>query len=247
MIRAIIIDDEIQSRITLKNELSLLKVPFEIVAEANSVLTGVEKIDLFEPEMVFLDIHLGDGSGFDLIEKVKNRNFKIIFITAYNQYALQAFKVHALDYLLKPIVFADLKHAIDKAIHLSLNIQTNRIQYLLNDLNQKSNKISFSTTEGFTIHFIKDIIRCESDSNYCKIYFSNHEHIYLSKTLKQIEDQLINYGFERIHHSHLINMNHLLKYINKDGGEVIMSDGSKIPVSKRKKSELNLMLSKLAI
>lgn len=238
MIRCLIVDDEIQARNVLRASLAEVCPEVRIIAEASTVEDAVSHIDDFRPDVVLLDIELGDGSGFDVIEQTKWKEFKVVFVTAYNQYAINAFRVNATDYLLKPVNVLHLKEAIEKVLILPVEKQVVQIQQLLRDMNNQSGRISFSTSDGYSVYEIKDIIRCESDNNYCRIFFANGSSLYVSKTLKDVEEQLSNCGFERVHQSHLVSIRHLKRYINRDGGYILMADGSQVPVSQRKRANI---------
>ncbi len=238
MIRCIIVDDEIQARNVLRASLADVCPDVRIIAEASTVEDAVAYIDDYRPDVVLLDIELGDGSGFDVIERIKWKEFKVVFVTAYNQYAINAFRVNATDYLLKPVNILHLKDAIERVLKQPVEKQVGQIQQLLREMNNQLGRISFSTSDGYSVYDIKEIIRCESDNNYCRIFFVNGTSLYVSKTLKDIEEQLSNCGFERIHQSHLISIRHLKRYINKDGGYILMADGSQVPVSQRKRANI---------
>jgi two-component system LytT family response regulator len=199
--------------------------------------------------VVFLDIHLGDGSGFDLLEEVNKKgklNSQIVFITAHEQYAIKAFRFSALDFLLKPVdpddlqkVIAKIKSVLDKTSSVA------HIDLLLENIRKKVDnfkRIALSTADGIHLFEISDIIRCESEDNYTKFFIKNSKPILISKTLKEYEELLTEHGFERIHQSHLINLAYLKSYIKKDGGYVIMADESHLPVSQRKRERLQELI-----
>lgn len=245
MIRTIIIDDEQQARVALKQEIKLNCPQIEVVAEANSVKSGIASILEHHPELVFLDIQLTDGIGFDILEKVTNLNFKIIFTTAYSDYALKAIKFSALDYLLKPIDGQELTEALDKLVQRpqeNFNLQIKN--FLDNHLSSNpKRRIALSTSEGIHLYELQQIVRCASEGNYTRIFFSNGKKLMVSKTLKELEELLCQYDFERIHKSHIINIGHLVSYLNKDNGYVVMSDQTTIAVAQRKKSHLLSVLN----
>lgn len=247
MLRCIIVEDETQSRAALNEALQPHGDKVKVICEASSVLTAVQAINDYRPDLVFLDIQLGDGSGFDVIEKTQEIPYKIIFLTAYNQYAIEAFRAAATDYLLKPLNKKHLTEAINRVSSTETTNYTQQVQAIMQYFAVPEPTVSFSTTEGYSIYNVNEIIRCESDSNYCRIFFSGSQSIYLSKTLKDIEEQLSKYRFERIHQSHLINMKHLKKYFNKDGGYVLMSDGAQLPVSQRKRAHLMALLEQVQV
>lgn len=239
-LRTLIIEDEAQAISALKAEIWTHCPEIIIVGSAGSVSEGCEKIKLLQPQLIFLDIQLSDGLGFEILHSFKEHHFKIIFTTAYSQYAIKAFKFSALDYLLKPIDSQDLKEAVQKA---TTTTKTEEMLKMENFLYNKSEgqlrkKVAFHTSEGISIFEIATIIKCTSESNYTGVYFDNGKKVLFSKTLKEFEELLSNSGFERIHHSHLINLDHLTQFVNKDGGYVVLSDRSTLPVSQRKKAGL---------
>ncbi len=251
MITAVLIDDDDNLRNGMKSLLARYAPDIKIIGEADSVESGTELLLGNPPQVVFLDIHLGDGSGFDLLEAVNQKgrlNSQIIFITAHEQYAIKAFRFSALDFLLKPVdpeelekVLAKLKQVLDK------NDNVAHIDLLLENIRKKVDnfkRIALSTSEGIHLFEVSDIIRCESADNYTKFYIKNNKPILISKTLKEYEELLTEHGFERIHQSHLINLSYLKSYIKKDGGYVIMADNSNLPISQRKKERLQEILIK---
>jgi two-component system, LytTR family, response regulator len=245
--KALIIEDEAQAISALKLELKTNCPTIEIIGEAKSIKEAIEKIKLLQPELVFLDIQLSDGLGFEILKLHQNNSFKVIFTTAYSQYAIKAIKFSALDYLLKPIDSEELIAAVDKAFKSSDTNNTIKIENFLHNQNEAPSrkKIALHTSEGVTIFELESILRCTAESNYSCVYFTNGKKILFSKTLKEFEDLLCTSGFERIHHSHIINLNHLVSFVNKDGGYVILSDKSTLPVSQRKKSNLIAALNNL--
>lgn len=237
-ITTIIIDDEKYSCENIRAELLTFSDSINIVGEAYSVASAVPLIEQLRPDLIFLDINLGDGMGFDVLEKIKHRQFKLVFVTAYDQYAIRAFKFNALDYLLKPLNKLELNRVMEKIIS-EQSKQSIRIDELLKNLREKKpKKIVIPSQEGYTLYEIDEIVRCQSDGNYTLIFLTNGQKILSSKTLKFFDDLLISMDFERIHNSHLVNMNHVKKYINLEGGVLKMSDESEIPISQRKKSHV---------
>lgn len=227
-----IIDDEQDGRdyisLLIKNEFPDL----EIVFQAASVEEAYIDLTKNSPDIIFLDIQLNDGTAFDLLSKFKEISAQIIFITAYENFAIQAIKNGATDYLLKPIKKIDFVIAVNKALE---NIRKNKVA-AVNSFTSNS-KISLPTFQGFKMISISDIIRCEADSSYTTFYLVNKGQIIVSKTLADFEDVLSEHQFFRIHHKHLINLTHLQEYIKGKGGQVIMSDGSALDVSTRKKND----------
>jgi two-component system LytT family response regulator len=235
----------------MKSLLSRYAPEIAIIGEADSVKTGTELLLKTEPQVVFLDIHLGDGSGFDLLEEVNKRgklNSQIVFITAHEQYAIKAFRFSALDFLLKPVDPDELEKVISKIKNVLVKSESvAHIDLLLENIRRKVDnfkRIALSTADGIHLFEISDIIRCESEDNYTKFYIKNNKPVLISKTLKEYEDLLTEHGFERIHQSHLINLAYLKSYIKKDGGYVVMADNSNLPISQRKKERLQELIGK---
>jgi len=233
---SVIIDDEEKSRQTLRQMLGLFCPEVQIVGEAKDVKTGYELLSIVKPEIVFLDIQMPDGNGFDLLSKLKERNFHVIFTTAYDQYALKAIKFSALDYLLKPIDTDELKSAVAKASKQQ-STKSTEIDNLISNYGRKNEdqKIILSTSEGMHIIKVKNIIRCQADDYYTNFYLNDGRRIMISKTLKENEELLKDHNFIRPHRSHLINMAYIKRYVKSDGGYIVLSEGTKVPVSRRKK------------
>ncbi len=215
---------------------------FEIVGTAGTVEEAIVLIANTQPQIVLLDIHLSDGTGFDLIQRLFPINFKIIFITAHEQFAIKAFKFSALDYILKPFDDDDLVNAINRASSQVTKENTDlTIEALLSNIKIGSKdvkKIVLKTNDSIYVVRINEIIRLESDGAYTQFFFHDRQKVLVSKNLKEFEDILCDYGFFRIHQSHLINTEYLIRYQKGDGGFVIMKDGSMPPVSVRKKELL---------
>lgn len=242
MIRAIIIDDEEHpaerlSILLKKNHLHHV----QLVDVFDSVEKGLKGIQTTKPDVVFLDVHIHDKTGFDLLKQLNKIDFNIIFTTSFEKYALQAFKFNAVDYLLKPVDEDELKIAIEKitekqADHNMLSRMENLL-YNMNQTNVGSKKICVATQEAYHYINVTDIIRCEADGNYCFVYMLNHPKIHVSKTLTHFDEMLNEYDFIRVHQSHLINKKHIQSYNKGKGGVVTMIDGSNVEVSTRKKDE----------
>lgn len=253
MITAILIDDDANLRSGLKSMLGIYAPEIDIIGEADSVKTGVLILQALQPQVVFMDIQLGDGNGFDILEQLASKNGKstshIVFVTAYEEYAIKAFRFSALDFLLKPIDPEELEKVIGK-IKQVVEKKDNyaHIDLLLENIRKKVDhfkRIALSTADGIHLFEISDIIRCESEDNYTKFYLKNNKPVLISKTLKEYEELLTEHGFERIHQSHLINLAYLKSYIKKDGGYVVMSDNCNLPISQRKKDRLQELLRNL--
>jgi two-component system LytT family response regulator len=240
---ALIVDDIENSRITLAHDLQEYCPQIQVVGEADSVKSGLEKIAALKPEVVFLDIQMGDGTGFDLLTQLKEIHFQIIFTTALDSFGIKAIKFSALDYLLKPIDPDDLVKAIGK---LHQNEKNNTIQDSIQLLIENMKSTATSGHKRIAIHSlekvhmidIENIIRCESQGAYTIFHLKQKEQILATKNLKEFEELLEPHSFIRVHHSHLINFAYLKEYVKKDGGYAIMIDKSEVPVSFRKKSAL---------
>jgi two-component system LytT family response regulator len=242
MIKAAVIDDEMMARETITEMINLYCPDVEIVGQAENVKNGVSLIQTTRPDVLLLDIQLTDGTGFDILKQLNHFTYKVIFITAYEDYALKAIKFSALDYVLKPVDPNDLIAAVEKAKE-SVEEKNNsvKLQALLNNINSLPNgmkKIVLKTANNVHLINLNDIIRCQSDKNYTHFHIRDHEVVVVSKTLKEFDDILSDLKFFRVHQSHLINMIHVKRYEKSDGGYVVMSDGSIVPVSFRKKDEL---------
>jgi two-component system, LytTR family, response regulator len=252
MITAVLIDDEQHLREGMKRLLELYGQEISIVGEADSVKTGIVTIQKYNPQVIFLDINLTDGTGFDILEELSKKgkiNSQIIFITAHEQYALKAFKFSALDFLLKPVDPEELEKSIVKIKEaIKNNNSFDHIDLLLENIRKKVDnfkRIALSTQDGIHLFEVSDIIRCESQDNYTQFHIKNHKPILISKTLKEYEELLSEHGFERIHQSHLINLSYLKSYIKNDGGYIIMSDNTNLPIAQRKKDRLQEILKTL--
>ncbi|MBL0013697.1 MAG: response regulator transcription factor [Flavobacterium sp.] len=246
--KTLIIEDEEQSISALKAEIQLHCESLEIVGVAKTVKDGISKIKSLQPELVFLDIQLSDGLGFEILSASQESHFKVIFTTAYSQYAIKAIKFSALDYLLKPIDSEELVQAVTKAMKSDQQEESTKMDTFLLNQNETTarKRIALQTQEGISVFEIDSILKCSAESNYTSVYFTNGKKILFSKTLKDFEDLLCTSGFERIHHSHIINLNHLTSFVNKEGGYVVLSDKSTVPVSQRKKANLMAALSNLS-
>jgi two-component system LytT family response regulator len=246
--KAIIIDDENGSRESLAKILEKNCPNVEIVAKANSMTTGLTAIQQYEPDLVFLDIDMPNGSGFDLLEKIKDIDFDVIFTTAYDQYAIRAIKFSALDYLLKPVGPEELILAVKRAEgkHENKIVNRDKYQVLLGNMKTESKlkKVAVPDGDGLIFISLSDIIRCDSDGNYTYFILNNGKKVMSSRTLGEYEDMFEGDNFFRIHRSHLINLDHVKKYIKGEGGYVVLSDDSQVEVSRRKKNEFLELLSR---
>jgi len=232
-----LIDDEQPVRDTLQVILENYFPSFEL-KQAASVTEGISLIKTFNPDLIFLDIKMGDGTGFDLLNRVKDQTkFQLIFVTAHNEYAVKAFKFSAIDYILKPVDPDEVKQAIHKAMHYQ-PVSELKLQSLLSNQMQVPKKIVLSDNQNIYLLDIKDIVKCNSVNNYTHFFLVDGREIIISKTLKHYEDLLRQHSFFRIHQSHIINLRYFDKYDKKEGGKVVLKDGSRVPVSSRKREEL---------
>jgi len=240
MIRALIVDDEKNARDVLRMQLEQYCPEVEIIGQASGGEEGIALIRQLHPELVFLDIEMPGINGFDVLRETSRIPYQVIFTTAYDQFAIRAFKFSAIDYLLKPIDIEELKTALHKFRKSDADLMSTRMNSLFEMLASRQNEkdwISIPAGEGFEIVRYMDIVRCESDSNYTDIILASGKKIKLAKTLKEVELQLPSNQFFRLHHSHLVNINHISKYYKTDGGYVEMTDGSQINISRSRKEE----------
>ncbi|GAA4272708.1 LytTR family DNA-binding domain-containing protein [Aquimarina gracilis] len=247
MLTAIIVEDMADALQLLKSDLQTNHPEIKIIDTAQSVVEAAKSLRNTEPDILFLDIMLGDGTGFDVLEIFPELKSKIIFVTASDEYAIRAFKFAAIDYVLKPYSNQELAQAIEKA---KQQIQPNseRLNILKNTLSapeQKPDKISLHTLDKIIIVNLDDIIRCESDSNNTIFYLQDGQKIFVTKTLKYFADMLKNYQFLRVHQSHLVNLQCISAFIKTDGGYLMLKNGENIPVSVRKKNEVMEILDRL--
>jgi two-component system, LytTR family, response regulator len=238
---ALIIDDEAHAREGLVTLLSLHCPEIQVLGTASSSEEAFERITKLNPEILFLDIEMPNGSGFDLLTRFPKPTFKVIFVTGFDQYALNAIKFSALDYLLKPVNALELKEAIKKAVQQvstqkGLGDLKNLLSTLQNPRNRK-NKLAIPTQQGLEMIEIQEIIRCEAASGYTIIHILDSKPLISSRDLKTYQELLDDYDFFRIHDSHLISHFHVQKVLNEDGGVVIMRNDIKLPIARRRKSD----------
>jgi len=241
--KAIIVDDEKHCRLSLKKMLEWYCPQVSVVSESKNADEGIKAIKEHTPDIVFLDIEMPRKNGFDLINEFDKVDFNIIFTTAYDEFALQAFKVNAAAYLLKPVSEKELTRTVNKIIEQpSSTFDQNKLMeiYEMLKLNNSIEKIAIPTLEGMEFVNPKDIIRCKAEGNYTKIHLISNESIFISKTLKQIAELINKSYFIRPHASHLVNVHFIKKYLKGVGGQLVLEDGTIIPVSRHRKSDLNL-------
>jgi two-component system LytT family response regulator len=253
-LRAVIVDDETNAREVLCNLLRLFSPEVEVCGEARNVDQGIEIIQQQKPDIVFLDIQMPGKSGFDLLNSFQKIDFDVVFTTAYQEYAIRAFRFSAIDYLLKPIDPEELQMALEKYKINKQSIRTEQLQILKEHIDNPENllnsrqknegqRIALPTAEG--IHFIQlsEIIYCESMGSYTKFHLQKGPAIVVSRLLKEYEEILDNYFFFRVHQSNIVNLDHIKRYVKGDGGQVWMSDNAEIEVSRRRKDDFLSLFS----
>ncbi|MEO7315677.1 MAG: LytTR family DNA-binding domain-containing protein [Ginsengibacter sp.] len=239
MLTAIIIDDELKGRIALRQKLKDYCPDVQIVGEAESATEGISLVKTQKPDIVFLDIEMPRMDGFKMLQQLPDKHFHLIFTTAFNQYAIKAIKFAAFDYLLKPIDIEELKIAISRINKLRFSETEKKLEVLNQNMNDKNpfNKIAISTQNSLLLFEVSDIVYLEANRNYTTLHFKEHPKLITSKTLKDFEDLLPTRMFFRIHHSYMININYILRYLKGEGGQVELNDGTLLDVSRRKKEE----------
>lgn len=240
MIKAIIVDDEPYCCESLGTLLQRYCPQVNVIDICYNGVSALKAIQEDAPQLVFLDVEMPKMNGFDLLEKLDEINFQLIFTTSYDQYAIKAIRYSALDYLLKPIDRDELQKAIQRVVHHLRNPLPEQIEMLLNKLRPGTpvSKIAIPTLEGLHMIMVDSVISCTADSNYTILYLKNKQKVIASRTLKEIEEMLEEFSFARVHHSFLVNLNEVEKYIRGEGGYVLMSDGSTIDVSRSRKEYL---------
>lgn len=245
MIKAIIIDDEPNCCEILATLLERYCPQVKVADICYSGQAAVNSIVEMDPDIVFLDIEMPNMNGFELLEKLQSVHFKLIFTTSYDQYAIKAIRFSALDYLLKPIDREELQNAVKKAMLELDRPMPQQFEVLMQKLKKTGNgnqKIALPTMEGLQLIAIDQIISCASDRNYTSIYLKQKQKMLISRPLKEMEELLEDYSFLRVHHSYLVNLKEISKYIRGEGGYLVMSDGSIVDISRSKK---DLLISKL--
>ena len=231
--KSIIVEDKEYIRKGLLNLLSTIDAEVEVIGECESVQEAIIVTKTCKPELVFLDINLSDGTAFDFLDKLETIDFKIIFITAYEEYALRALKIGAVDYLLKPVDVEELKMALQKVAKLTAADQQNQIAKAKQVFTNEGNHIILSFHDSYQVINLDELIYCESDKGYTTFYCSDGNKYLVSKTLKDFEERLLAANFQRPHQSFMINMKFVDKY--DKSGTIYLKNGTKIPVSSRKK------------
>jgi two-component system LytT family response regulator len=247
MKKILIIDDEKPTREFIRRMLESFKLNAAIFIDGENVETGIKAIEEIQPDLVLLDIQMPDGNGFDVLRRTQFKNFDIIFITAFQEFAIQAIKFSALDYILKPIDMEELQNAVMRAIDAKhQSSDESQFSVLQNNIqpNQKR-KLVLKTLESIHVVDIENIIRCEADKNYTSFFLAEGKKILVSKTLKDYDTLLSGHSFFRAQQSHLININFIERYDKQDGGYVIMKDGASVPLSPAKKEQFFKLLENL--
>jgi two-component system LytT family response regulator len=237
MKKVLIIDDENRTRDLIAKMIDSFGFDVETIPEGESVESGINAIIKNKPDIVFLDIQMPDGTGFDVIRSIENKTFEVIFITAHEEFAIKAIKFSALDYLLKPVDTLELKAALEKAI-IAVDQRKEGVQFdaLQSNINPNEKKrLVLKTQESVHVVELDDIIRCEADRNYTSFFLIGNRKILVSKTLKEYETLLSGHNFLRVQQSHLVNIDYVDRYDKKNGGAVVMKDGSEVPLSPAKR------------
>ena len=246
--KTLIIDDEKSVRETTRMFLELYGKDIEIIGECASVADGYEAICRIQPELVLLDVEMPDGTGFDLLAKFEKLNFAVIFITGHNDFAIRAFKFSAVDYLLKPLDPEELVNALERARQLKDHeIDRFNLMTLINneDKLKLPERIVLSDSDNLYMVETKDIVRCKSEGNYTHFYLQDGSDILISRTLKEYDEMFKGSHFFRTHQSHLINLKYFSRYSKKEGGYIVMKDGSEVPLAVRKKDQLFTLIKNL--
>lgn len=231
--KAIIVDDE---KLAIENLLAILKLfkqDIEVIATAASAREAVEKVDQLKPDLLFLDVEMPNGNGFEVLKHTKSHDYQVIFITAYSHYAIKALRMNALDYITKPIDPDDLTVAISKARdNLKKTVKSNYKPLIESQSTGKFTKLGIATFQGITYVNLNDIVRFQASSNYTEVHFKNEKPLLVSKTLKSFENILHGSYFLRVHQSHLINKKYIESYNRVEVTYLLLNNGEKVPVSK---------------
>lgn len=235
--KAVIIDDEKRTRELIAKMIESFNLGIETFPIGESVESGLKAIEEIHPDLVFLDIQMPDGTGFDLLKMIPQKNFEVIFITAHEEFAIKAIKFSALDYILKPVDTEDLKQAVMRAVE-SIDHKKEESQFEALQLNMQpaqKRRLVLKTQESVHVVDLEKIIRCEADRNYTSFFLTEGKKILVSKTLKDYETLLTGHNFLRVQQSHLINLDYVERYDKGNGGSVVMKDGSEVPLSPAKR------------
>lgn len=234
--KVVLIDDEVSNIENLRTLLEKHCPQLIVIATAHTVSDAVVAIEKYSPDLLFLDIQMGEQTGFDVLRLLPKRNFEVVFVTAYDQYGIQAVKFAALDYLLKPIDIEELMHAVNKAQQkVATQVRTSQIDFLMQELRKPDSnisKIALQMQAEIRYVALSDIVRCEADNTYTRFFLCSNESILVSKSLKEYADLLRPNGFLRTHQSHLVNPKYVKSWLKEDGGILLLLSGEKIPISK---------------
>ncbi len=235
--KVLIIDDEKRTRDMIAKMIDSFGFDIECFPIGENVQSGIQAIHEIQPDLVMLDIQMPDGTGFDLLNSLEERNFEVIFVTAFEEYALKAIKFSALDYVLKPIDSDELRRSLTKAIEtIDKRVDSKQLETLNHNIQSSTRKkLVLKTHESVHIVDLDNIIRCEADRNYTSFFLNDGKKILVSKTLKEYETLLSGSQFYRVQQSHLVNLNYVNRFDKKNGGSVVMKDGSEVPLSPAKK------------
>lgn len=248
MIRCVLIDDESNSLEMMEWLLKTYCPQVKIEAMCNAASKGIEAINQFKPDVVFLDIEMPHMNGFDMLEQFDKLTFDVVFCTAYDQFAIKAFKYSALNYLLKPVDPEDLKETIRRIEEKKASPSKEQIELLFQNIRQSSKpapqRIALTSGDGMIFVPTQDILYCQAESNYTSVVLTGGKKILVSKVLKEIDETLSGPDFFRVHNSYLINLNHIKKYVRGEGGYIIMDDGANISISRNKRQEFMEQFSK---
>jgi two-component system LytT family response regulator len=249
-IKALIVDDEPQSRDLLEKQIQHFFSEIEVVGKAGDGKEAARLIHQFQPNVVFLDVEMRGETGFDILKAIGEVTFDVVFTTGHEKYALEAIRFSALDYLMKPILADELKRAISRVLEKGNEQDRHRhLDALVYNINYSNadKKIALPTMGGYEFVSISEVVHCEAKGNYTLFHLKNQSSLLVSRTLLEFENLLSNYHFIRIHHARLINLRHAARYVKGDGGLLIMSDGSEMEVSRRKKQDLIQALSEFSL
>jgi two-component system LytT family response regulator len=247
-LKTIIIDDEQDSRESLRSYLTRYCPAVVLVDECPDIETAQKSIQKHHPQLIFLDIEMPFGNAFDLLERIDNINFEIIFVTAFSQYAVQAFNLSAAHYLLKPVDIEEIENAVAKVSErISEKTKTNHTQVLLENLKVLKNqnqKLVLPLLDGLEVVRMSDILHCEAEDNFTNFYFKDGKKAMICRGLKHYETLLEEFGFCRVHRSSIVNLEYVKRYIKGKGGSVILENGKEIMVSNNRKAELMRRIGK---
>ena len=241
----LIVDDEYHGRSNLTILIKQCCPELEVIGEASGAIEAKQMISSLSPQVVFLDIHMPEHDGFDLLSWLNKRDFALLFCTAYPDYGVNALREGAVDYIMKPLIISELQAAVKRVVawHEQRDAKNNETE----QLQAPKDKIMLAHAGGYTLADIKDIVRLESDNNYTMIYLTDNRQYLVSKTLKEFETSLEEESFFRIHKSDLINLNAIVEYSHNDGGTVKLKDGTKIQVARTRQQEFLAALKKWSI